>query len=311
MSAPPLVALTGATGFLGGAIARVLSRKGYAVRALARDPARLLNTPGLQPLAGDLRTPASLSALVQGADAVIHCAGLVKARTRAEFFRVNAEAAAALADACVNAAARRFVLISSLGAREPRLSDYTASKAAGEEAVRERAGLAATILRPCAIYGAGDPESAKLLRVAAAGFLPVLGPPQARISLIHVHDCATAALAALESEGTVGRTYEVDDGHGGYSWAQMAQALSSALGRPVRPLPTPLPALALAAQLNAWRAALLREAAMLTPGKARELAHPDWAVRLGGLQQDSDWAPRINLEQGFREACSAAHRGGA
>jgi len=301
------IALTGATGFLGRAIAQALLARGAVVRALARDPSRLPQAPGIEPVRGDLRDGASFAALLSGVEGVIHCAGLVKARSAEEFFAVNAEASERLAQAAETAGARRFVLISSLAAREPQLSPYAASKAAAEAALARRTGLAWTILRPPGIYGPGDEATAPLLRLARAGVLPVLGPAQARLSLIHVADAAEAAAAAYAAPATVGRVYELDDGSGGYDWGALSGAFAQALGRPVRSVSVPSTVLfALAGASTTW-ARWTKTAAFLTEGKARELRHGDWVSRTGDLAADAGWRPVIELERGLRETCFPVH----
>lgn len=300
------VALTGATGFLGRGIAAAFSARGRPVRALARDPAHLPKLPGLEACQGDLRDPAALDRLLDGAEGVVHCAGLVKARSRAEFFSVNADATQCLAEMAIQAGVARFLLISSLAAREPALSDYAASKAAAEEAVRSGAG-SWTILRPPGIYGPGDDAVAPLLQLAQRGMFPALGPPDARVSLIHVDDCAEAVAAALLSPATVGRVYELDDGSGGYSWREVAEHAAKALGRPVRPIRVPGWVLDSIAWCSAGWGGLAGRPSFLSPGKARELQHPDWVARQGDLARDSDWCPRVSLEQGLRETCFPAH----
>lgn len=304
---PPLaapIALTGATGFLGRAICQQLLQRGARVRALARASGSLPVHDGLTPIPGDLRDADALARLCDGAGGVIHCAGLVKARSRAEFFAINAGATGALAQHAAEIGMRRFVLISSLAAREPSLSAYCASKAEGEARVRALPSLDWTILRPPAIYGPEDRELAKLLALARFGWVPALGPPSARISMIHVRDAASAAIAAYASPPTHGRIYEIDDGAGGRGWPEMAKALGQALGRPVRSVPIPMWPAEIAALINASLAQLTGQASIFTPGKLRELRHADWASRAGDLSKDAGWQASIGLEEGFMQISS-------
>ena len=293
------IALTGASGFLGRAICEQALTSGLRVRALARNIAALPAHAHLTPIAGDLRDADALEALCAGVRGVIHCAGLVKARSRAEFFAVNAEAAVGLAQVAVRQGAARFVFISSLAAREPELSAYCASKAAGEGMLRALPGLDWTILRPPAIYGPGDLELAKLMALARYGVAPALGPPSARISMIHVRDAAGAALAALASPCTLHRLYELDDGAGGHGWQDMAAALGQAEGRRVRSVPIPPWLAGFAAILSMASARLSGRANILTLGKLRELRHPDWVAREGDLAADAGWRAEISLAAGF------------
>ena len=88
-----------------------------------------------QIVAGDLRDPAALAQLTTGVDAIVHVAGLIKATRTRHYFDVNQAGAAALAEAARRHAPRaHFLHVSTIAAREPQLSDYAASKSAGEKA---------------------------------------------------------------------------------------------------------------------------------------------------------------------------------
>src|SRR4051812_5822680 len=132
---PATVALTGATGFIGGHLVRKLTAAGWSVRALVRRNATGLPA-NVTVVGGALDDAAAVATLVRDVDAVVHVAGLVKARNRAEFFRVNAAGAGAIAAAAAGQPKPpHVVLVSSLAAREEAISDYAASKRAGERAV--------------------------------------------------------------------------------------------------------------------------------------------------------------------------------
>lgn len=292
-----LAAVTGATGFLGRHIVRALADQGWRVRILARrDPvAPLWRDAELQVTPGDLNDPRALERLCAGADVVIHAAGLVKARSRAAFDTVNVEGSRRIA-----AAARQtphVVLVSSLAAREPGLSHYSASKAAGEAAMAEVLGDRLTIARPCAIYGPGDREMLPVFQAAAtAPVLPILDE-RARVAMIHVEDAArqTVALAAAPSAG---RTVALCDARrDGYVWRELMTAAAQACGRVPRFAPVPK-VLVHALGITNDFTALLGAAPMLTSAKARELLHPDWSVSPGELCEGAPPAMH-DLASGF------------
>jgi len=302
------VAVTGATGFVGGHLVRALGEAGWAVRILARRlPAETWQADqAVETVIGDLQEEASLRRLVSGCDAVVHAAGLIKARTRAEFFRVNHDGVARLVALVAGRdAPPRLVLLSSLAAREPSLSDYAASKRAGEDVLAKIGGaLGWTVLRPPAIYGPGDRETFPFFQAIARDIAPVLAGSQCRLSLVDVRDVAAAVVAVLAvPERVSGLVCEVGDGKpGGYSWQEMIATAARLLGRQPRALRVPRGALAGVAAANRLLALATGRPRMLTPGKVREIHHPDWVCRNAALGEATGWRPRITLEQGFADA---------
>lgn len=300
---PPTVAVTGATGFIGPHIVGRLRTDGWRIRILTRrkvlDPA--LTGPEVEAVPGALEDRDSLARLVEGADAVVHVAGLIKARSRAAFFQGNAEGVGALAAIAAAAPAPpRFILLSSLAAREPQLSDYGASKLAGEQALigaGER--LRWTILRPPAVYGPGDRATLSFFRCMARGFGPVLGSADARISLLHAQDLAHAVGVLLADDRGAGLVAEIDDGHGGYRWHEMIATAAAAFGRPARVLPIPKAIPYALGALNLLLARWPGYTPMLTPGKVREIYHRDWACDNAPITTRTLWRPLVPLAQGF------------
>jgi uncharacterized protein YbjT (DUF2867 family) len=295
----PRAALTGASGFLGGHVLAALRGRGVAVRALVRRAAAL----EAELVRGTLADEAALARLVAGADVVVHVAGAVKARGRAEFLAVNAHAAGRLARVARELAPKaRFVLISSLAAREPGLSDYAASKRAGEEAVRAVYGEEALILRPPALYGPSDRETLALFKVARLRLVPLTG--RGRAAMMYGADAGEAVAAAALGGGT-GCFALADERPEGYEMAEILRAAAAAQGRaPWALLPVPGLVLRGLGGLNGALGTLSGRAVMFTAGKARELAHPDWAVGPDELLPREVYEPRTSLGVGFAESVS-------
>ena len=129
--------------------------------------------------------------LVDGADAIIHVAGTISATNAAAFKKGNITGTLAMLAAATAGGVQRFVHVSSLAAREPKLSLYGGSKAKAEELVHS-SGLDWAIVRPPAVYGPGDKETLELFRMAKLGLM--LMPPKGRVSLLHVDDLARLLL---------------------------------------------------------------------------------------------------------------------
>jgi nucleoside-diphosphate-sugar epimerase len=280
------VALTGATGFLGHRLATALVARGWKVKALVRgSPPDEAGVGGpSQWVRGDLADREALDRLTAGVDLTIHCAGLIKARGRAEFLAVNGDGAASVA----RAAPGRVILISSLAAREVQLSDYAASKRAGEDAMREILAERLTILRPPAIYGPGDRATLGLFQLAASSpVLPVPAAPAARLALAYVDDVVADIRAAAEATAG-GGLYALGGARPeGYGWGEIMTAAAKAVGRdPVR-VPLPLGVVGAAGAVADLAARLSGRAMIFGAGKARELAHPDWSL---SAEELAPWA---------------------
>ena len=300
-----IVALTGATGFIGSAIARKLVKEEWRVRALIRTPSSRASLEGisLEWVHGTLEDAACLESLVGDADAVVHCAGALRGITAADFSPVNVEAVSWLAQiAARRSPAPRFLLISSLAAREPNLSAYAASKRMGEIALSQIAGAFAwTVLRPPAVYGPGDRALRPLFRLMQHGIAPLLGRTDARFSLLYVEDLAEAVIQSLVSKSAEGRVFELDDGHpGGYSWSEVVEAFERLRGKPAFRFHVAELPMNVAARLNQIAASIIGYAPMFTAGKVREIRHPDWVCDNSTFRQAANWSPTVCLEQGLR-----------
>lgn len=286
------LAITGGTGFVGARLLDAALAEGHNVRALTRRPQEARD--GVTWIDGALDRPASLEALVDGADAVIHVAGLVNAPDAAGFEAGNVTGTGSMLAAAEKARVSRFVHVSSLAAREPQLSLYGASKACSE-ALLVASPLAAAIVRPPAIYGPGDRELLAVFQMAARGF--VLLPPPGRLSLLHVDDLGRLLLALAAPGAPNGLTVEPDDGHpGGWTHREFADLLGAAVGRTVRAVSMPRPVMAVAARADR----LLRGAnTKLTPDRAAYLCHPDWVADPVKAVPPDLWRPEIPTPRGL------------
>ncbi len=299
---PDLVALTGASGFVGRALAVTLVRRGWRVRALARRPQSLSDLSGVEVVPGSLENRESLCRLVAGAGTVVHCAGLIRARSAKEFYDVNAGGTARLADIAAEAdQPPRFLLISSLAAREPELNAYSGSKRrAEEELVRRQDDLSYCIVRPPAVYGPGDRETLELFRQFARGFAIVPAGSKGRFSLIFVDDLADAVATLLGAAAWTGSVIDVDDGwQSGYSWQDVIAIAGDHFGRPVRRIGVPFSLAWLPVAIGQTVATLLGRTPMLTTAKLRELFHPDWVSRSRSDTPLADWRAQTDFKEGF------------
>lgn len=296
------IALTGATGFVGGALLPLAIAAGHDIAALTRraQPAR----PGVRWIEGALDDAAALDRLVAGTDAAIHVAGVVNAPDRTGFAAGNVAGTQAMLDAASRAGVPRFVHVSSLAAREPQLSDYGWSKAEAETRVAA-SGLDWDMVRPPAIYGPGDREMLELFRLARYGL--ALLPPAGRLSAIHVDDLARLLLALAEAPAHR-MIYEVDDGRDdAWSHRDFARAIGTAVGRRVLALSLPPGAMRLGARIDRR----LRGArARLTADRVAYFCHPDWTVDPVRRPPADLWTPEIDTREGLARTAAAYRASG-
>jgi nucleoside-diphosphate-sugar epimerase len=301
MKAP--VAVTGGSGFIGREVIARLVQNGWPVRALVRRSRPDLDRAGVVAIRGSLENGAALQRLVAGAAAVVHCAGAVGAPSAAAFRLVNVIGSARLIAVAAAAATRpRFLLLSSLAAREPALSAYAESKRLGEDEVRRGAGrsIELCIVRPPAVYGPGDRATLPIFRQLRKGLLFVPAVAEARFSLIYVGDLAEMIVQLLEAPGWDGSTLELHDGReNGYCWQDLAEIAGRQLGRRVRTIAVPLPILWPAAALTQAAGAALGRSPRLSLGKLRELFHADWVCRAGATQSSAGGVALTTFESGF------------
>lgn len=298
-----VAAVTGATGFVGGHVVRRFAQSGWRVRLLTR---RLPVSPAFADVSvdaviGDLDDAHALRLLTGSADAVVHIAGLIKAGSRAEFFAANEGGTRRLAEiVALGHEKPRFVLVSSIVAREPGLSDYAESKKAGETAlIANAADMPWTILRPPAVYGPGDRETLNFFRFVQRGFA-VLPSANGRVSLIHASDLAAAVVHAATSFDLASSVLELDDGRpDGYGWKDLVAIAAASLGARPRCVVAPGLLLRIAAGLGAAAALVTHEPPLLTIQKIRELRHPDWVCHDTRLIAASGWRSTIGIEEGF------------
>jgi 2-alkyl-3-oxoalkanoate reductase len=292
-----LVAVTGATGFLGLHLVAALAREGAKIRILARRDPNHEFWSGIEfeTIHGSLEQEDALARLVDGADAVVHSAGLIKAPNRAAFLRANREGAAAVARATRQYAPQaRFIAISTLAARMPEISDYAFSKHAGEEVIRAAYAGAESqlvIIRPPALYGPWDKATLSVFQAAALPVVPVLS--RGRVTVVHVTDAATALTRLAMGAGEPG-LFALPGGN--YSMTEVSAAAMRAQGREARLLHVPASVLRAAGAASGLWGRLSGAAPVFSLGKAKEMLYPDWVVH---ADEALAYQPQIGLEDGF------------
>ena len=320
------VAITGATGFLGRALTRRLLDEGHTVRALARPTTDRSGFPaeGVEWVAGDLDDPDSLRALIDGADHIIHAAGMLGEFGVSEetYQRVNAEGtrnvlaatAAALADGRLGPNAR-LLHVGSAGVLGPirgrpdgclfdetmplaPSNAYERSKALAESYAREfaLAGLPAVIARPEFVYGPGDLHVLGLFRAVQRGVFFYIGSGRNHCHPTFIDDAVDGMLACLE-RGRAGQAYQIA-GPRSVSFRELAGTMAAELG--VAPPRLRLPrALALlgAAGLEVVGNAIGRAIPLSRTGVA--FFSEDRRFTSAKAERELGYRPRVDLREGI------------
>jgi farnesol dehydrogenase len=323
-----MISLTGATGYVGSAVARELVRRAAPFRVLVRDPARLLFDPvaaRCEVIVGDLRDPGAVAHLVKGSKFVIHSAALVKVwvRDRREFWRLNVDAFQRLCRAAADSAVERIVYTSSFIALGPSSdpqageglrhsptysNEYEQTKVEALEWLRS-AGFRqfpVVALLPGVIYGPGPMTSGNLvggmIRQYCFKTLPALvGSGRQRWTFAYNRDVAAAHLAAIE-RGEAGREYVL--GGDNRSLNDFYEALASVSGVRRTMVHLPFMAAKVLGGIDVALALVSGHQPMLTPGVVEIFKH-DWVYSSEKAERELGY--RITpLEDGLRSTLSAS-----
>ncbi len=210
-----LVTIFGGSGFVGSQIVRALAKRGARVRVAVRNPGRGYRLPMLgdvgqiEIVQANIRDEASITRALDGAESCVNAVAVLHESGHQRFDTLHVDGARAVARVAAAAGVRRFVHISALGASFESSSAYSRSKAAGEAAVREQLA-GATIMRPSVIFGPDDAFFNRFASMATISpALPLIGGGSTRFQPVFVGDVAAAVVAALVSEGAVGKRYEL------------------------------------------------------------------------------------------------------
>jgi nucleoside-diphosphate-sugar epimerase len=316
--------LTGATGFIGGRLARRLVEDGYTVRCLVRASSDTteLRELGVQLAAGDLTDARSLASAVEGCEHVLHCGALVSDwATSAEIAAVNVTGTRNLLDACARASVHRFIHISTTDVyghperaqidetyRTTRFSNwYAQTKLEAEREVRRAqapGALEAVILRPATVYGPGSKGViGEIARAIQGRHMLLVDRGRAIAGLCFVENLVDAAVLALRHTAAPGNAFNVSDGLA-VTWRQLADDLAEGLGCPkVRwSIPYPL-AWGLGFSLEHGYRLLRGATGLSTPPllsrQAVQVLGRDQDFSNGKLRGMLGWEPRVDYASGL------------
>ena len=328
----PRTLVTGATGFLGGRVARDLAARGVEVVGSGRsaEAGARLEADGVRFVPAELGDAAAVAEAARGVGLVIHCGALAAPwGPQAAFQRSNVDGTWHVAAAC-RAEGAALVHVSTpsvyadgterLGLTEASAwaarpaNAYARTKAEAERMVQRfvATGLRAVVLRPRALLGAGDTTLLpRLLRAAARGPLPLIGGGAALIDTTVVDNaadaCRLAARALLDGRIAPGRDYNVSDG-APRPFAELVDLLADALGCPISTRTVPL-GVALAAATALETAARIGGGEPLLTRYSVGVLGRSVTLDSTRARRELGWAPRVSLEDALAEFVADLNEG--
>ncbi|MDR1696127.1 MAG: NAD-dependent epimerase/dehydratase family protein [Endomicrobium sp.] len=298
------ILITGANGFVGSHITEALAAANHQVVCSVRktsDLSRLKDFP-VSYIYGDLSDGNFLESAVKGVDAVIHCAGAVRAMNKKEYFRSNVENTKNLCKAVLkaNPGLKKFVFISSQAAMGPSsadilrnvsdkeipVSDYGISKLEAEREVKKLLGgkVRFTVLRPASVYGPGDKDIFIFFNLVHKRLRPVTVKKRF-IQLVYVKDVANAAVLSLENPKTDNNTYYLAQ-ETSYTWADVGRVISAAMDRKAVPVPLGDFIFKFAGAIAQSVSHITKKPAVLNKQKIREMLQERWTADNAAAKKD-------------------------
>jgi len=320
------VLVTGASGFIGGHLVRLLTARGCRVACLVRATSKVeeMRAMGAELIVCDIADREAVARAVTSVNAriVFHVAGRVRAIEPADFMQANAEVVETVAQACTEQRVRPvLVLVSSLAAGGPSkerptsesdppapVSDYGRSKLAGEQrAMKFAEALPITVVRPCIVFGTGDRGMFEVFRpIARSGPHVVAGSGERRVSLVAVADLVECLILAAENGE---RLTPGIPGKGLYfcaaedlSQVELGMAIAHALGKPP-PRMVHLPDWSMLAigGFGTLMARIRRRPVWVGRDKVREILAGSWTCSSAKARQQLGWSPAAPLADRLRE----------
>ncbi|PXA70304.1 NAD-dependent epimerase/dehydratase family protein [Cryobacterium arcticum] len=317
------VLVTGASGFLGRAVAAAIVAAGHEVRCLQRRPS---GVTGATDVLGTITDPAGVAEAVAGVDAVVHLAAKVSlAGSPADFETVNVGGTRTLLAAARAAGVGRLVFVSSPSVAHSGASitgsdaepadparargDYARTKAAAEllALAADSAELRVVAVRPHLVWGPGDTQLiARIVERARAGRLPLLGHGAALIDTTYIDNAASAIEAALERVDAVhGNSYVITNGEP-RPVAELLAGICAAAGvaAPAWSVPASVARTAGSVIEAAWRVFPGQDEPPMTRFLAEQLSTAHWFDQRR-TRADLHWTPAATLDEGLERL--AAH----
>ncbi|MCH7677734.1 NAD-dependent epimerase/dehydratase family protein [candidate division KSB1 bacterium] len=312
------VFVTGATGFTGGHLCRILVDKGYSVGALVRKSSKTneLEKLGVKPVVGDLANLNSLNGALEDIDTVFHVAAAYRQEgiSKEQFWKVNVDGTRALLEFANQSKVKRFVHCSTVGVQgeiknpPAKESDpyqpgdhYQESKMEGEKLAlkffKER-GLDGVVVRPVGIFGPGDLRFLKLFKFINNGKFRMIGKGDVLYHLTFVEDLVQGIILAGQKKEASGNIYTVG-GEEFMTLKKLVALIAETLNKPVPKKSIPLKPVYIAAVMCET---ICRPLGIEPPLYRRRLDFftKDRAFDISKAKKELGYKPQVPLKQGLK-----------
>lgn len=313
------VLVTGASGFIGSHLVDALLQRHCKVHCLVRRTSDLhwLDRTRVQLHFGNLAESFPLGDCLQKTDYIFHCAGLTHAKTREEYFRINAHACQVLYENCTahGKNLKRIVHISSLASTGPSQTDqpvdedtplrpithYGKSKLAGEKiAAQYSSSLPIVILRPPIVYGPREANFFTFIKGISKGWNLQMGSRQRVISMIYIADFVRAMIQAAVVPASGNNAYFITDGKS-YSWDEVVETTAKLLNAGFRSVRIPDGFLGFLGILIDFVSIYMTKAPLLDRQRILESRQNNWTASSQRFFDHFDFQPQYDLKKGLAE----------
>jgi len=310
-------AITGATGFTGGALAKALASDGAELIALVRDSSDTteLTACGIPCVALSLLDADAVGNALAGIDVVFHIAAAYRAEHSDvdEFHQVNVEATRVLLDASLRNGVKRFVHCSTVGVQgaitEPPASEsyrlapgdhYQQSKLDGEQLALSYAekDIEVTVIRPVGIYGPGDERFLKLFKAIDRNLFLMIGSGETLYHLTYIDDLVNGFITAAHHPAAPGEVFTIC-GARYTTLNELADTIAESMGRTRRRWKVPSLPVVWAAHICDWICKRIGVAPPLYPRRV-EFFLLDRAFTHAKASQQLNYEPEVGLEDGLQ-----------
>lgn len=318
-----IVLVTGASGFLGRAVAAELIRAGHEVRTLQR---RASGVDDATDVLGSITDPAALSRAAAGVEGVVHLAAKVSlAGDARDFHAINVEGTRSMLAAARAAGVSRFVHVSSpsvahsgsalagVGAEpaspERARGEYARTKATAEllALARDRPGMHVVAIRPHLVWGPGDPQLVgRIVERARRGRLPLLNGGTALIDTTYVDNAASGIVAALHRADVAhGNAYVLTNGEPRPVGDLLASICLAAGVRPPRwSIPAGVGRAAGSVVERVWAIRPGSDEPPMTRFLAEQLSTAHWFDQTE-IRRALEWSPAVSIDEGLRRLAAS------